>query len=145
MLKQQWYLDMSLRRFQLSCVTKSRLRVQVEKKRLDYLQDQSKISELMISWLKLSSSRWIGLQAHLGGGPGLSLLQSPPDHHLVMVVAQGYMFPGPGAMVIWSFLLSFHHRVYSYILKHWEKKQSLYIMITLYYIQYKYIYIIHII
>lgn len=34
---------MSLRRFQLSCVTKSRLRVQVEKKRLDYLQDQSKI------------------------------------------------------------------------------------------------------
>jgi len=30
-------------------------------------------------------------QAHLGGGPGLSLLQSPPDHHLVMVVAQGYM------------------------------------------------------
>lgn len=37
------------------------------------------------------------LQAHMAGSSGLSLLQGlqgPPDHHLVMVVAQGYMPPG---------------------------------------------------
>lgn len=30
-------------------------------------------------------------KAHMAGSSGLSLLQGPPDHHLVMVVAQGYM------------------------------------------------------